>query len=490
MNNDSGNPTLVNVNFSANLAENSGGGMYNDYSNPSLLNVSFSGNSADYGGAVYNVLVDEASLVNVSIVGNSAIVHGGGIYNWTSNPTLTNVTVSGNSATMNGGGIFNYDSLLNVHNSILWNNQDESGTGTISATIYCESSTVTLTNSLAQDTGGSGVGWVGGSYVDGGDNLDTDPLFKEDVDPSLAPSTGGDLHLQSSSPAVDTGDYSFVSGISTDLDGNPRISGGTVDMGAYEFQFYNLTVSLAGSGSGSVSSTPSGIECGTDCLEIYADGTVVTLTATADLGSTFTGWTGACTNTTGDCVVTMSATHLVTATFTLNQYQLTISHTDDGSGLVSSTPGGISCGTDCIESYNYGTVVTLTATPDTGSTFVGWSGACTNSSGDCVVTMTAARSVIATFSLNQYPLSVSLAGDGNGVVSSTPAGIECGTDCTHSYGYGTMVSLTAAADSGFIFSGWGGACTGSGDCEVTMTEALSVTATFDADFVYLPLIIR
>ena len=104
--------------------------------------------------------------------------------------------------------------------------------------------------------------------------------------------------------------------------------------------------------------------------------------------------------------------------------------------------------------------------------------------------MVAARSVTATFTLNQYPLSVSLAGTGGGSVSSTPPGINCGVDCTENYDYGSLVSLTAVADSGSTFSGWGGACTGSGDCEVTMAEALSVTATFARLDLYIPLIFR
>jgi hypothetical protein len=100
-----------------------------------------------------------------------------------------------------------------------------------------------------------------------------------------------------------------------------------------------------------------------------------------------------------------------------------------------------------------------------------------------------------TFTLNQYPLSVSLTGTGSSSVSSTPPGIECTTgraaaDCSADFDYGTMVSLMAAADSGSTFSGWGGACNSTGDCEVTMTEALSVTATFARLDLYIPLIFR
>jgi hypothetical protein len=77
---------------------------------------------------------------------------------------------------------------------------------------------------------------------------------------------------------------------------------------------HTLTVSKAGTGSGSVASSPAGISCGATCSAAFAEGTSVTLTATAASGSTFTGWSGACTGT-GTCTVTMTQDRAVTATF-------------------------------------------------------------------------------------------------------------------------------------------------------------------------------
>jgi len=77
---------------------------------------------------------------------------------------------------------------------------------------------------------------------------------------------------------------------------------------------YTLTVSNAGTGSGTVTSDPIGIDCGSDCSEDYAAGILVILTAIPDAGSTFTGWSGACTGI-DPCEVTMDATKAVTATF-------------------------------------------------------------------------------------------------------------------------------------------------------------------------------
>ena len=70
------------------------------------------------------------------------------------------------------------------------------------------------------------------------------------------------------------------------------------------------------------------------------------------------------------------------------------------------------------------------------------------------------------------------AGTGSGTVTSSPAGINCGADCSESYAYNTLVTLTAAPSSDSMFDGWSGACAGVGSCVVTMIDAKSVTATF------------
>lgn len=83
-------------------------------------------------------------------------------------------------------------------------------------------------------------------------------------------------------------------------------------------QPHTLTATKAGSGSGTVTSSPAGIDCGATCAASFADGTMVTLTATPDPGSTFTGWSGDCSGT-GPCTVTMDQDRAVTATFDMTQ---------------------------------------------------------------------------------------------------------------------------------------------------------------------------
>ena len=80
-------------------------------------------------------------------------------------------------------------------------------------------------------------------------------------------------------------------------------------------QQFNLTVSKSGTGSGTVTSSPAGINCGATCTASYTSGTVVTLTASAAGGSTFSGWSGGGCSGTGTCSVTMNAATTVTATF-------------------------------------------------------------------------------------------------------------------------------------------------------------------------------
>ncbi len=87
-----------------------------------------------------------------------------------------------------------------------------------------------------------------------------------------------------------------------------------------------------------------------------------------------------------------------------------------GSGTVSSNPPGILCGHDCFETFPHGTLVSLTATPDPGSTFVGWGGGGCSGTGSCVVSMNSSRSVTATFA----PL-------GNAAISVSPMSVNFGS---------------------------------------------------------------
>lgn len=177
----------------------------------------------------------------------------------------------------------------------------------------------------------------------------------------------------------------------------PAGTGSVTASARFDLLQFVLTVTKAGNGSGTVTSAPSGINCGTDCTESVAAGTIVTLTAAPAASSTFTGWTGGGCTGTAPCAVTVNAATAVTATFALTTHTLTVARTGTGGGSVASLPAGITCGADCSEVYNYGTTVVLTATADAGSAFGGWSGAGCTGTATCQVTISQTATVTALF---------------------------------------------------------------------------------------------
>jgi YD repeat-containing protein len=236
-----------------------------------------------------------------------------------------------------------------------------------------------------------------------------------------------------------------------------------------------LVVTASGSGSGTVGFSPAGTSCGTGCAT-FAPNTQVTLSATPAGDAVFSGWAGD-----PDCIpdghVTMDRAKGCTAVFT-RRVGLTVTKGGSGSGTVTSEPAGITCGPTCVGAFAVGSVVMLTATPGTGSTFAGWSGDCTS---EGATLLSAAKSCTAIFNVPpSYTLTVQKTGSGSAgsTVTSTPSGITCGATCSASYTSGTSVQLTAVAASGFRFVGWQG--TGCTTGTVTMTGALTCTAVFQA----------
>jgi len=187
---------------------------------------------------------------------------------------------------------------------------------------------------------------------------------------------------------------------------------------------------------------------------------------------------------TGNCVyngqnVSFTLTITASSTVTMSTNGLlptaALSVSKSGNGTVTSGDGYINCGAVCSSNYVTGSIVTLTATPAQGWKFSGWSGPCSGT-GSCNVTMTQAVSVGATFTQLSYTLTASATG--NGTVTSTDGFINCRGTCSHSYPPNTQVTLNATPDQGWKFSGWSGPCSGTGSCNVTMTQDLSVGAAF------------
>ena len=326
-NGTSSNPIVTGATFSNNSAVWDGGGMYNNSSSPSLTNVTFNGKmlityasnsggvtwSASYGGGMDNVS-SNPTLTNVTFSGNTAspspssgiyysfsINYGGGISNTLSNPILTNVTFS-NNFSHDGGGMENNDfsSIPRIQNTIFWGNTDDAG-GQISD----KGGTSNVKNSVVQ-----------GGYAGGTNIITADPML------GTLGNYGGftqTIPLLAGSSAIDTANDAVCP--TTDQRGVHRPQGPHCDIGAYEYIVpYTLNVNISGTGSGTVTSNPPGINCSSTCSYGFPQSTLVTLTAAAAANSIFSGWSGAGCSGTGTCQVTMSAAQSVTATFMLAKY--------------------------------------------------------------------------------------------------------------------------------------------------------------------------
>ncbi|MFN8445348.1 MAG: choice-of-anchor D domain-containing protein [Caldilineaceae bacterium] len=437
-------PVLTNVTFTVNSAFH-GAGIYNSGGSPVLTNVIFRGNLGGYGGAMENA-ASTPSLTNVVFEANSA-TYGGAVFNTSSDASFTNVTFAANSAII-ASAIYNDSSNPVLTNVILWGNKLNAD-----GQLKNNDSTPIISNSLIAESGGSSQ-WNSGFGIDGGGNIDADPYFVQDGDVSSDPPTPGNVHLLASSPTINAGNNLSVT-VPTDLDGNTRIQGGIVDMGAYETTDARtqLITATIGTGSGVIMNEPRG------GYQFISD--VVTVTAVPATGSHFVAWSGDCTGT-APCALTMDAIKRVTATFTLNVYTISVAMDGTGNGSVNLNPTG--------GSYDYGTVVTATATPTTGSHFAGWSGDCTGIA-TCVLTVDAIKQVTANFTLDVHTISVATDGPGSGSVNLNPVG--------GNYDYGTVVTATAIPSTGSHFVGWNGECTGTAECVITIDGDKAVTATFE-----------
>ncbi len=280
-----------------------------------------------------------------------------------------------------------------------------------------------------------------------------------------------------------------------------------------------LNVTVTGSEGGNVTSIPSSIDCGSDCSEVYIEGTQVTLLATSDAYTEFLGWSGDCTGT-GSCVVTMDAAKNVTATFQdyiilypglqflPDSYSnvafggsLYISPRD--AGCISDSSGTTSCDPTI---FYKGETVTLTAIPVTGYTFAAWqsnpAGLCEGNLLQCQFTVTdsTASEVLVTASFapvadvpntnhnfyldlwfQEVTVSYDISASGHVLVNGTQT---CnGPSCTYTFTEGETVTFQAIPEesSGFgigsHFGGWDGVC----DNEPTDTCTITVDNTDPID---------
>jgi predicted outer membrane repeat protein len=204
-------PTIAHCHINANSAY-LGGAIYLNGASPTLTGCVISGNYAQQGGAIYSHYPGTPALTNCTVAANAAAQRAGGIYCFrSSNAALVNTILWGDSAPYAAELLAGY-----------------SGAPTTVQVSYCDIQNSAET--VVSETGCS-VNWGQG-------NLSADPCFVDMVYPSGPATTpAGDYHLLAGSPCIDAGDPAFIAQPGEiDMDGNPRVQGVAVDMGAYELK--------------------------------------------------------------------------------------------------------------------------------------------------------------------------------------------------------------------------------------------------------------
>ncbi len=223
------------------------------------------------------------------------------------------------------------------------------------------------------------------------------------------------------------------------------------------------TLAVTPFGSGTVTIDP--------IQDTYHFGDVVTLAPTADPGWAFTGWGGDASGSDNPLTYTIVGDTTITATFTQDEYTLTV--TPVGSGTVAVDPEH--------ETYHYGDEVTLAPLAIPGWSFLEWGGDASGTDNPLDITILGDTNITATFTQDYYTLSVTPIGAG--LVGIDPL--------QETYTFGTNVTLTATADLSWNFLGWGGDAGGSiNPLVVTISGNTNITALFTTNSIFLPMITR
>lgn len=455
-----------------------------------IFNTTLNGNVARVGGAL---ALDDALgvlLGNSTLSGNDASLVGGAIWmdaesalDINHSTIAYNAVTRGDDATGVGGGVFvTAGGAASLYGSILaFNEARRTGTppltfplsgncfGTIASAGYNSLSSVT-SDAECDITAGTGDAFNVvpdlAALADNGGFAPTHALLspRNEVDKAEAVCRGG---LGNQPLGADQ--RGALRPVDGDADGIAAC-----DKGAFEIsEGARIAVTKSGAGNGLVTSQPGGIHCGATCEGVFILDTPVVLTAAAQSGSVFLGWSGACEGL-GPCELLASGVQQVDALFEPAAATRLLSVNVDagastGTGRVISVPAGIDCPGSCSAAFANGSTVQLIAIDGADSVFLGFVGAgCSGSEPECSVEMNVDREVLAVFDLATSTLTVQVSGSGTGRVTSSPTGIDCPGDCVQTYPVTTSVALTATPMAGSLFTGWTGACSSTGTCQLDM----------------------
>jgi len=399
--------------------------------------------------------------------------------NWTKNGQVVSTNAS-YTFTVTAAGTYVANFTLNTYNVTVSANPTAGGTVT-GAGNYNHGANCTLTATASASTGYHFVNWTKGGQVvstnatysftvtEASDFVANFALNNYNITTSVAPTnsgiaTGAGTYTYGQTATLTataaTG-YTFTNwkknGIIVST--NATYSFTVTDGGAYVANFALNTYTITATANPTAGGTITG--AGT-----YAYGDNATLTATAATGYTFTNWTknGQVVSTNASYTFTVTAAGTYVANFTLNTYNVTVSANPTAGGTVTGA------GT-----YNHGASATLIATANTGYTFVNWTknGQVVSTNASYTFTVTAAGTYVANFQLNSYAITVSA----NPGYAGTTTG--AGT-----YSYGTSITLTATANTGFNFSNWtknGQVVSSSANYTFTVTDGGEFVANFNAN---------
>ncbi|MEJ2206924.1 MAG: hypothetical protein P8170_22785, partial [Gemmatimonadota bacterium] len=379
----------------------------------------------------------------------------------------------------------------------------------LSATVEAGTDPAPLSIDVANG-GGGGMSWVASADATWIEPSPTTGVLESGSSVTVA--------VKLTSSDLGPGEYSgSVTVSASGADNTPQTV--AVRLKVAEGVLHPLHVEGAGSGEGRVRSILEGIDCGVhgastsgDCDEVYPSGTSVTLLPEPASGSTFTGWSGACSGT-GACQVTMDQARAVTAAFGVVSPSIALDPTRLSANVA---PGGeldapwtvrlTNVGGGGLEWIASDDADWLSVVPPSGALAPGQVEVLIVSArsadlgpGNHQATLTVTdpdadnspQSVAVALTVDpdpRYRLTTLGGGSGTGTIASTPVGIDCTAiagattgDCTEQYPEGTLVTLAAVPANGSSAAGWSGAgCSGTQPCTVSMDQDQTVTATFEA----------